>query len=214
MTEHNNFRFIHNPKTGGDTIGTLLGIRKNHSYPKNREDLDNIYSFVFVRNPITRLISWYHHLRKHLYFEEINSNDLNDKSACYNTLKRKIMMEPAKHRELAVKNDINVWIQIMLTAPSEYKSPAWGPLSLQYDYVFDDDGNQLVTEIYRFENYKEELIKLLKRLNKTDLINKIDITNASKKNTNKLRNNTINMIYNYFEKDFATFNYSVDYLTD
>ena len=65
------FIFIHNPKTGGETVETLLKIDKHHEYARDRLVNKNIYSFVFVRNPITRLISWYNHLRKHLYFDQL-----------------------------------------------------------------------------------------------------------------------------------------------
>jgi hypothetical protein len=155
------FIFIHNPKTGGETIETLLKIDKNHVYARNRIDIKNTYSFVFVRNPITRLISWYNHLRKHLYFDQIISetNSLNDKSQTYNSIKNGILIKPQKHRELAEQHNIDDFIRIMLTNHLEYNLPYWGPLSFQYDYVFDIDGNQLVSDICKFENYKEELQK-------------------------------------------------------
>ena len=53
--------FIHNPKTGGDTITALLKVYK--------------YSCIFVRHPVTKIIYWYNHL------------ELNDRSESYKCLK-------------------------------------------------------------------------------------------------------------------------------
>jgi hypothetical protein len=50
------------------------------------------YSFVFVRHPVTRIISWYNHLLKHLYFEDLKTNELNDKSESYKYLKNNYKM--------------------------------------------------------------------------------------------------------------------------
>lgn len=208
------FIFIHNPKTGGETIETLLKIDKNHEYARDRLVNKNIYSFVFVRNPITRLISWYNHLRKHLYFNQIISetNSLNDKSQTYNSIKNGILIKPQKHRELAEQHNIDDFICIMLTNHLEYNFPYWGPLSFQYDYVFDVDNTQLVIDIYKFENYKEELTKILIKLNKNDEIENINKTNHSINSVIKLQDDTIELIYKYFKKDFIAFNYDKNYL--
>jgi hypothetical protein len=124
--------FIHNPKTGGDTITALLNIRKTHTYIYLRKDeILNKYSFVFVRHPVTRIISWYNHLLKHLYFKDLETNELNDKSESYKCLKNNYKMGPDKHRILAENNNINDWIKKMLLSNiDEYKDPDWGPLSL------------------------------------------------------------------------------------
>ena len=53
------------------------------------------YSFVFVRHPVTRIISWYNHLLKHLYLE---TNELNDKSESYKYLKNNYKIGHDKHR--------------------------------------------------------------------------------------------------------------------
>ena len=39
----NNFTFIHNPKTGGETIQALLKIGKNHSYAHKRGTSHKLY---------------------------------------------------------------------------------------------------------------------------------------------------------------------------
>ena len=208
---NNEYIFIHNPKTGGETIEILLNILKDHTFVYLRKnEIKDKYSFTFVRHPISRIVSWYNHLRKHLYFKDIETNELNDKSECYRFLKMKVKLGPEKHRILAENNDINNWIKIMFSNINEYNEPG-GPLSFQYKYVFDlDCKTQLVTDIFRFEQYEEELSKLLKKLKKDNLIKDIKQTNHSKKNSEKINSESLKLIYNYFKKDFDLFNYKID----
>ena len=203
--------FIHNPKTGGDTITALLNIEKTHTYIYLRKDeILNKYSFVFVRHPVTRIISWYNHLLKHLYFKDLETNELNDKSESYKCLKNNYKMGPDKHRILAENNNINDWIKILLLNIDEYKDPDWGPLSLQCNYVYDlDYKTQLVTDVYRFENYEEELKKVLVKIEREDLIKHIKVTNNSKQVNEILNKESLDLIYNYFKKDFELFNYKL-----
>lgn len=203
--------FIHNPKTGGDTITALLNIEKTHTHINLRKDeILNKYSFVFVRHPVTRIISWYNHLLKHLYFKDLETNELNDKSESYKCLKNNYKMGPDKHRILAENNNINDWIKILLLNIDEYKDPDWGPLSLQCNYVYDlDYKTQLVTDVYRFENYEEELKKVLVKIEREDLIKHIKVTNNSKQVNEILNKESLDLIYNYFKKDFELFNYKL-----
>ena len=203
--------FIHNPKTGGDTITALLNIEKTHTHINLRKDeILNKYSFVFVRHPVTRIISWYNHLLKHLYFKDLETNELNDKSESYKCLKNNYKMGPDKHRILAENNNINDWIKILLLNIDEYKDPDWGPLSLQCNYVYDlDYKTQLVTDVYRFENYEEELKKVLVKIEREDLIKDIKVTNNSKQVNEILNKESLDLIFNYFKKDFELFNYKL-----
>jgi hypothetical protein len=209
---NNKYKFIHNPKTGGETIETLLNIPKNHSYVYLRKkEIKDKYSFTFVRHPFSRIVSWYNHLRKHLYFKDLETNELNNNSPCYKILKNNGKMGPQKHRILAENNDINNWIKIMFSNINEYNKPDWGPLSFQYKYVFDlDCKTQLVSDVFRFEEYEEEVKKLLKKLKKDNLIKNIKQTNHSKKLSQKLNSESLKLIYNYFKKDFDLFNYKID----
>ena len=99
----------------------------------------------------------------------------------------------------------------MFSNINEYNKPDWGPLSLQYKYVFDlDCKTQLVSDVFRFEQYEEELKNLLKKLKKDNLIKNIKQTNHSKKISEKLNSESLKLIYNYFKKDFDLFNYKID----
>jgi hypothetical protein len=94
----------------------------------------------------------------------------------------------------------------------EYKDPDWGPLSLQCNYVYDlDYKTQLVTDVYRFENYEEELKKVLIKIEREDLIKYIKVTNNSKNYflNEPLNKESLDLIYNYFKKDFELFDYKI-----
>lgn len=120
-------------------------------------------------------------------------------------------MGPDKHRILAENNNnINDWIKILLLNIDEYKDPDWGPLSLQCNYVYDlDYKTQLVTDVYRFENYEEELKKVLIKIEREDLIKHIKVTNNSKQVNEPLNKESLDLIYNYFKKDFELFDYKI-----
>lgn len=209
---NNEYIFIHNPKTGGETIEILLNIKKNHNHIYLRKnEIKDKYSFTFVRHPVSRIVSWYNHLLKHVYFTELKTNVLNNNSQCYKALKNNKKMGPEKHRILAENNDINNWIKIMFSNINEYNKPDHGPLSFQYNFVYDlDCETQLVTDVFRFEQYEEELKILLKKLKKDCLIKDIKPTNYSKKKSEKLNSESLKLIHNYFKKDFDLFNYKLD----
>ena len=138
---------------------------------------------------------------------------MNDKSRCYNLLKKKKFTSKTNWEQLARKtNSINKWIQTLLTNKKKYDNPCdHGPLCLQYDFVYINN-KKSVSKVFKFEDYKNSLTTLLENINRKDLINKIEKTNHSYRDNNeKLSNKTIDMIYNYFKKDFITFNYDKKY---
>ena len=202
--------FIHNPRTGGETITTLLNKYKNNKHIKASQikNIKEKYSFVFVRHPVSRIISWYYHLLKHKYFSKIETNNLNDKSQCYRELKRRKKMTPDAERELAEKHDINRWIKILL---KNYKlfNQKYGPLSLQYTYIYSETGEKLVSDVYKFENYTDNLKIILNKINKKNLIPRIQKTNHSIKKDCELTEENKKLIYEYFKKDFELFDYKL-----
>lgn len=205
------FKFVHVPKTGGETIITLLGLPKIHIKAIDIPDISNYYSFCFVRNPYSKLYSWYHHLRKHLIFDvlEMTTNELNNQTPCYHLLKLGERMEPRIHRELAEKLPFNEWANIILT-DKQYKEPYWGPCGNQYDFIYDNNDKKLVNDIFKFENYNEDIITLFKKLNKDNLIDKVNITNFNFYGTpwrDAYTSHTKRLTYQYFAKDFTTFGY-------
>jgi hypothetical protein len=201
--------FIHNPRTGGETIRTLLNKYKNkHIKAYEIKNIKKKYSFAFVRHPISRIISWYYHLLKHKYFSEIQNNPLNDKSQSYNVLKSRKKMTPNAERELAEKHDLNGWIKILL---KNYKlfNQKYGPLSLQYTYIYSKTGEKLVSDVYKFENYTDNLKIILNKINKENLISRIQKTNHSIRKNCEITQENKDLIYEYFKKDFELFDYKL-----
>lgn len=204
-----NIHFVHISKTGGETIEILLKIKKSHELAKNI-DLTNKYSFSFVRNPYSRLYSWYNHFRKHLYMDEINKNMniLNEQSQSYNSLKKCNMVYPKPHRNLAVKYEFKDWVKIILF-DDKYKNPSWGPCGLQCDYIYDNDV-LLINDIYRFEKYEDNIKKLFIKIGRNDLIDKINKANYNIYKIpiqNAYDEELIDIVYKYFQKDFEIFDY-------
>ena len=72
-----------------------------------------------------------------------------------------------------------------------------------------DYKTQLVTDVYRFENYEEELKKVLIKIEREDLIKHIKVTNNSKQVNEPLNKESLDLIYNYFKKDFELFDYKI-----
>lgn len=207
------FKFIHISKTGGETIDVLLNLDKDHTMAKDVLNIGNYYSFCFVRNPYTRLYSWYHHLRKHLNFPELTkrTNNLNNKSICYNMLKSGMKLGPVEHRELAEKLNFNDWVKIILT-DKKYLEPWWGPCGKQCDYIYDCNGRQLVNDVYKFENYTSNLRTVLIKIGRSDLISQINITNYNcypQKCEDAYTNETKKLVYEYFKSDFTLFGYTM-----
>ena len=210
------FTFIHNPRTGGETIETLLNIdyqhHKHRTIFNENIDLDG-FTFVFVRDPIDRLCSWYHHLRKHLYTEKYfqRSNKLNDISECYSRLRadKKKWIQPDKHRTLAEANTFNSWVKIMLKDIDLYADTA-GPLGLQYNYVYNKPWETGVNKVARFENYTDELSTILSTLGKSNIIKSIEKTNYSIRDDIFLDGSTCDSIFKYFYNDYTLLEYKME----
>lgn len=213
------FKFIHIPRTGGETIEILLKVKKRHDLARHRGPLHG-FVFSFVRNPYTRLYSWYSHLRRSLYMSPselesfIESKRLNEilggRGLAPNT--RNFGPPSGIHLTLAMSHDFNDWVKIMMSDKFKYTEadhPAvHGPLLTCYEFLCDKKKKLIVDDIYYFENYNEELAKLFTKIDRKDLISKIEVTNQSKKPVpGEISEETKEMIYDHFEIDFTTFGY-------
>ena len=64
VIEDKNLIFLHNPKCAGQSIAKLIGLKKicSHLHPSDicsKEIWEQYYSFVVIRNPFDRLISFF-----------------------------------------------------------------------------------------------------------------------------------------------------------
>jgi hypothetical protein len=203
------FIFVHIPRTGGETIEILLGVKKNHYQVRHRGLLSYESTFSFVRNPYTRLYSWYSHLRIPLYINEIELTGLNEQSDTFRLAKKKVFGHKI-HSKLAMKHNFNDWVKIMMSDKIKYTKAreATGPLITCCDYLRDEDGKLVIGNLYYFENYNEELARLFTEIDRKDLIPKIEVTNQSKKPVpGEISEETKEMIYDHFKIDFTTFGY-------
>jgi len=175
--------FVHIPKTGGTSITNALNIKHhNHKMAKElkqeNDDWNDYFSFSVVRNPWDRMVS--------LYFYYKNNNE-------YSNYK--------------IKNDIPSTFSDFIYEFNE-KKRNWYTIFYQQqaDWLYDDEQNLLVNQICRFENYKEDVEKIFKKLNiKKKLLHERRSVHEHYKTY--YNEETINIVKNLFEKDIILFGY-------
>ena len=182
-------RFIHIPKTAGQSITTWLEenevsflLGRGKKFIKGRDKykdvhqmsvnyiLENVPRFAVVRNPYDRFVSYYN------YISKVSSPD-----------RWNITFE-----EFVLDKEIEITTRI--------PSP-WKPQNL---WVCDNQGNVIVDNILYFENLEEELQNLFKINNPLSRINVSNSTNYKDYYNEELQST----IYNHFKEDFEIFNYS------
>ena len=153
---------------------------------ENKYNINDLFIFTFVRNPYDRCVSWFAY-HKNCDLEEYKNTTLNEwvKQGCKTHWK--------------IQNKTN-WIE-------EKKSPL-----LQYNFI---DGNKQINFIGKIENFEndcKELIKILNNLYVKNHINKQIFYKNIKSNTSNnkeiLSDESKEIIYTLFKKDFEYFNYN------
>jgi len=145
--------FIHIQKTGGITVSMLLKehipdiyqVGGRHQFASRGiqkvKNWDEYFKFTFVRNPWSRLVSWYSMVTKfrrpgNELWQYVRDNSSNFEEFIYNCT-----------GEVEIKEGV-------------HHSFAYN----QLDYVTDEDGNLLVDFIGRLENFEEDVREAFSRI--------------------------------------------------
>ena len=196
--------FISIPKCGSKTILHMYNLgpnrdndlkcKKNHFviYENHQRlyvlekkyNLNDKFVFTFVRNPYSRIKSWFNY-HKHIPMYKNKTLNRWIKEGCKTHWK--------------IQNQTN-WIK-------EKKSPL-----LQYNFI---EGNKNIDYIGKMENFQKDNIIIISKLNeifkKNNIQKKIKYLpnkkNQSKKNKEVLTQESKDIIYNLFKKDFDYFGY-------
>ena len=191
MKNTKKFIFVSIPKTGTQTIHTMLGanlykqvnfvhggILDNHVraeiMKQKYEDFDEHFVFAFVRNPWTRLISWY-------------SGHLKWNITLYKSM------------------SFDEWIMKKCPHHWKLKENEFSPLS-QYHFIYDRQGYCLADKVYKFENFQDDLSSALTEIGLDLPI--IHINKSQKKQQYSYTDEMIDIVADVFQKDIEFFNYS------
>lgn len=184
MKLNKNFLFIHIPKSAGVSVQKSGLIKsedwQNHKPAKQIENLDNYFSFAFIRNPYEKVLSSYF-----FYFKKSKHDYFKNFFLKYPDFEKFVI-------DFANSNTLNDFHFRMCS----------------YDFVSSDSGEILVDYLGRFETLNEdfEKIQTLNGVQKNNLI-KLNFHNVSLHEDWRIYY-TVQMseiIYYYFKKDFEYF---------
>ena len=210
ISKKHKFLFIHIQKTGGSTISRLLrqhfpdakplSNMHAHSYEaKNilKDAYQDYYSFAFVRNPWERLVSWY--------------TMIQEKAHLMTSFEKVVRLGRFYNRlwQYAHANSNN-FEEFLINCTEEIKDKS-GTRSFAYnqlDYLTDPQGNVIVDEIFRFEDFLGSSKKLFKKLDNIEL-DLIPKENPSKHKhyTEYYSEASKELVAERFSKDIAYFGY-------
>ncbi|TBV25490.1 hypothetical protein DMZ43_11120 [Meridianimaribacter sp. CL38] len=207
--------FIHIPKTGGETVISLIddsdkSIPKHANAAQIRDYLgedkwNEYYKFSIVRNPFDLAISMYSHLRKPLYEKE-------------NIIKKygKSLLNPVNACETACNYSFSKYCEIVFDQAQiqeEESKKDWPVFHFkpQYDWLIDYQSSLIIDNIILFENYDLGLKGVMEDLgiSKNTVIpkkNKSKHMHYSKYYTKK----SYEIVQKHYSKDIEKFNYTFE----
>ena len=182
--------FVHIPKNAGTSIKIFFGMEGSKDiFPVSQHDtiedikekIPNKYKeykkFTIVRNPYGRMISWFFYLKKKTNPTNFITGEVNKEQL-----------------EFKQNIDFKQWVKSNFKYFNIYSRDLLMP---QYNWVDES------VVILKFENLKEELEKFFKY--------KIDIPHNNATNHEKYTNyydqESLNIVYDKYKKDFEKFNY-------
>jgi len=185
--------FVHIPKTGGQSVSSMLNITKGnqrdfyhegltHLPPqmiRERADVDGFYFFTFVRNPYDKIVS------------EYNWRMRNIMSRVYNEPTRKQML-------------FETYMETLLGRWDKLVEPWNEKAHVLPQHMFIEEG----MDIFRFENFEDgcKEVQAVLGMNKP-----VPHVNAGHYNT-KHTERTIEITRILYEKDFKLLGYDIDAL--
>lgn len=204
ISEKTKLLFIHNQKAAGMSIEHILlnsfdGIKllERHSYAEDgieymgREKWNEFMSFGFVRNPWSRLVSWYTMIQetppegKNALWEYVHQNSNSFEEFVIN----------CTETITDVRNSY------------AYRKSFVRP---QYDYFTDNKGELAVAFIGRFENLQDDFNTMLDKAGLASVsLPKLNPT-RSKDYKSFYTNQTKDIVAQRFAKDIEKFNYTFE----
>jgi hypothetical protein len=221
VNHENKIIFIHIPKTGGTSIQKFLNLTFSDEAPSKKEQIDyfkeqkikfdyyhstayqykryvlkeyfeRYFKFTFVRNPYDRCVSEFFYANK-----GHKKRDITPSHAPWLDLKPKKDFSPT-----AFSNHLVEYTK----QTKRYKSHR----ACQSHFILDENGNSLVDFIGKYENLKEDLIKILDILKINKSIEELPHRYKNLVEYDKsqyLTPKNKELILNIFEKDFELFGY-------
>lgn len=203
--------FIHNQKTAGMSISGFMlenlsnakQLLETHSYAEDgialvgRENWNQYYSFGFVRNPWSRLVSWYSMMMEMTPHKRNNPTKTNE------------LWNYVKQNSSSFKEFVENCTKEVTDVRDGYEYRKSFTRN-QYDYFTDREGKIAVDFIGRFERLQEDFEKVLTDLKLPRYV--LPVINASKKKDYRsyYDEKTIKIVGNRFEKDIKYFGYTFD----
>lgn len=178
--------FVHIPKTGGQSVSKLLGLKRGsskqwysnrHNYThstisqiKKAADVDDYYIFTFIRDPEERILSEYNHRMRNISARHL----------------------PVKHK-CSFTDYMEQLYQIWKVGWEEIDQHYKAHVIPQTDYIDES------VEIYKFEDFEDEANRLKQRLGINRPIPKVNESNDDKPaHTIK----TLDIVNEIYETDF------------
>ena len=202
ISHNHKFIFVHIPKTGGTSIEQFFKLfKKNNLYePKNNINENGV---SYAPQHITAKQLKTHHLSKD-HFDEYY------KFAIVRNPYRRLISEYTWLRNgryfkiTGAPKDFSEWVKYYLAdIDTDHKLT-------QYEYLYDDNGNLLVDDVFKLENINKHFPTILENINYPYKNIRLPKMNASANVTIQefIKPDIKPFIDNMFEKDFEILNYS------
>jgi hypothetical protein len=181
------FIFIRLHKIGGTSISNALGIEKRHYTSKEviklvgKFNWNRAYTFTFVRNPFSRVVSSYN------YFTLHNRHSMADKP---------ISFEDWVKKTYGKDKDSHY-----------YFDPKW--FQPQYDWLKDDMGKISLDKIGKFENIREDFAEITARIGIDAPLPHLNRTKKTDYRT-YYNDETYEIVRSWHQEDLDTFGYTFD----